>query len=75
MGEMGTNVEIEVPYTISNIERCQCPECPVQADSECAQERYSRLKNELESPGGVDALEPEKVPGIYFRQVLLHAWT
>jgi hypothetical protein len=65
MSEMGTSLEVKVPYTITNIERCMCPQCPVQADSECAQEKYSRLKNELESPGGVEALEPQKVPGVY----------
>ena len=65
MSEMGTSLKVTVPYTVSNIERCQCPQCPVQADSECAQEKYSRLKSELESPGGVEALEPQKVPGVY----------
>ena len=54
-----------VPYTILNIIRCRCTLCPVQTDSECAQEKYIRLKNELESSGGVEALDPQKVPGIY----------
>lgn len=56
---------MKVPYTVLNIKRCRCTLCPVQADSECAQEKYSRLKNELESSGGVEALEPQKVPGVY----------
>jgi hypothetical protein len=55
----------KVPYTVLNIKRCRCTLCPIQADSECAQEKYSRLENELESPGGVEALEPQKVPGVY----------
>jgi hypothetical protein len=54
-----------VAYSILNVNRCRCTLCPVQADSECAQEKYCSLKNELESSGGVEALEPRKVPGIY----------
>ena len=55
----------KVPCTELNIERCRCTLCPVQADNECAQEKYCGLKNELESSRGVEALEPQKVPGIY----------
>jgi len=55
----------KVPFTVSNIKRCRCTVCPVQADSECAQEKYSELKNELECCGGVEALEPQKVAGVY----------
>lgn len=62
---MRATEKTKVPYTALNIKRCRCTVCPVQADSECAQEKYSRLKNELESSGGVEALEPQKVPGIY----------
>ena len=57
--------KMKVPYTVLNIKRCKCTLCPVQADSECAQEKYSSLKNELESSGGIEVLEPQKVPGIY----------
>jgi len=56
---------MKVPYTVLNIKRCRCTLCPVQADNECAQEKYCGLKNELESSRGVEALEPQKVPGIY----------
>lgn len=61
---MDTAIEAIVPCTVSNIKRCRCTLCPVQADSECAQEKYSKLINEIES-SGVEALEPHKVPGIY----------
>ncbi len=56
---------MRVPYTELNIQRCRCTLCPVQADNECAQEKYCRLKNELETSGGVEALESQKVPGVY----------
>jgi len=55
----------KVPFSVSNIKRCMCALCPVQSESECAQEKYSKLKNELESSGGVEALKPQKIPGAY----------
>lgn len=61
---MDTAIEAIVQCTISNIKRCRCTMCPVQTESECAQEKYSRLKNEIEN-SGVRALEPQKIPGIY----------
>jgi hypothetical protein len=63
---MEAAIEAKVPCTVSNIKRCRCTLCPVQVDSECAQEKYSRLNNEIENSGGVEALAPQKVPGIYF---------
>ena len=62
---MGAALESKVPCTVMNIKRCRCTLCPVQANSECAQEKYSRLKDEIESSGGVEVLAPQKVPGIY----------
>jgi len=43
---LDTIIEAKVPYTLSYIKRCRRSLCPVQADSECAQEKYSELKNE-----------------------------
>ena len=51
---MKTRNKTKVPYTVSNIKRCRCPQCFVQADSKCVKEKYSGLKNELESLGGVE---------------------
>jgi hypothetical protein len=65
MSEMGTSLEVKVPYTISNIERCMCPQCPVQADSVCALEKIGNLKNEMKNLGEGEAPEPQKVPGVY----------
>ena len=62
---MSTAVETKVPYTVSNIERCMCSKCPVQAASVCAKETLSGLKNEIKSLGEGEAPEPQKVPGVY----------
>jgi hypothetical protein len=65
MSEMSTSVEAKVLYTVSNIEKCMCSKCPVQADSVCAQEKFGSLKNETKSSGKSGAPEPQKVPGMY----------
>ncbi len=57
--------EPKVPYTISNIEKCMCPKCPVQANSICVQEKYDSLKNEINSSEKGIIPEPEKFPGVY----------
>src|ERR1035437_5620871 len=62
---MKTKIKKKVPYTGSNIKRCRCPQCFVQANSKCVKEKFSGLKNELESLEEVEVLEPQKVPGIY----------
>jgi hypothetical protein len=64
MSETGTTVEVRVPYIVSNIERCMCPQCPVQAGSVCVQEKVGNF-NEVNSLPGNEALEPQKVPGVY----------
>jgi hypothetical protein len=67
MAEMGTTTEVIVPFTVSNIEKCMCSKCPVQAGSSCAQEQIGNLKNEMSNvhvPGNA-APEPQKVPGVY----------
>jgi hypothetical protein len=46
MSEISTTLEVRVPYTVSNTERCMCPQCPVQADSVCTLEKIGNLKNE-----------------------------
>ncbi len=65
MTEMGTTAEDVVPYSISNIERCMCPQCPVQAGSSCAQEKIGNLKNEMNNFTGNEIPEAQKVPGVY----------
>ena len=65
MTEMGTTAEDIVPYTVSNIEKCRCPQCPVQAGSSCAQEKLRNLNNEMSTLPANSAPEPQKVPGVY----------
>jgi hypothetical protein len=65
MSEMGTTTEAIVPYIVSNIEKCMCPKCPVQARSACAQEKIGNLEHEMSSLQGSQAPEPQKVPGVY----------
>jgi hypothetical protein len=62
---MDTGEKEKVPYTISNIRKCMCPQCPVQADSQCAKEKLESLKRELEGAREVDIPGPQKVPGVY----------
>jgi hypothetical protein len=44
MSEMGTSGEVKVPYAVTNIERCMCPQCPVQANSACTLDKIGNLK-------------------------------
>jgi hypothetical protein len=62
---MNTGEKAIVPYTMLNIKKCMCPQCPVQADSKCVKEKLESLKRELEGAREVDVPEPQKVPGIY----------
>ncbi len=65
MNETGTSIEVKVPYVVSNIERCMCPQCPVQAKSVCAQEKIGNLQNEMKNLKEGEVPEYQKVPGIY----------
>jgi hypothetical protein len=42
---------VEVPYIASNLERCMCSQCPVQAESACALEKMGNFKNEAKNLG------------------------
>lgn len=65
MTEMGAKAEDIVPYNVTNIERCMCPHCPVQARSSCVREKIENLKNEMSNSPGNEVPEPQKVPGVY----------
>lgn len=65
MSETGTTIEVKVPYVLSNVERCMCPQCPVQADSACAQEKVRNLKNEMKDLNEGETPDYQKVPGVY----------
>lgn len=65
MADMDSTTEDIVSFTVSNIERCKCPQCPVQAGSSCAQEKIGNLKNEMSNLPENAAPEPQIVPGVY----------
>lgn len=56
---------IEVPYVASNLERCMCSQCPVQAESACALEKMGNFKNEAKKLVEGKAPIPQNVPGMY----------
>lgn len=51
----------KIEFTRENITKCLCPQCPVQAESECAQTKMKMLQ---ESMRGMNP-EPSDVPGMY----------
>lgn len=53
--------EPKIEFTGENISKCMCPQCPVQAESECAQTQMKMLQ---ESMRGMSP-EPSEVPGVY----------
>ena len=60
---MNTGEKAIVPYTMLNIKKCMCPQCPVQADSKCVKEKLESLKRELEGAREVDVSGTSKSPG------------
>ena len=54
-------MEPKIEFTRGNITKCLCPQCPVQAESECAQTKMKMLQ---ESMRGMSP-EPSDVPGVY----------
>jgi len=65
MSEKCTSETVKVPYAVNNIEKCMCPQCPVQADSVCTLDKIGNLKNEMKSLGKNEVPEAQKVPGVY----------
>jgi hypothetical protein len=61
--ERGT--DFVVPYSKENINRCRCPQCPVQADSRCAQDEIQSSKQAMENLPAGEIPNPEDVPGVY----------
>lgn len=51
---------VDVPFNMENVQRCLCPGCPVQAQSECVKDKLSKLQSR---EGGTPA--EEDVPGVY----------
>ena len=56
---------MEIEFTVKNIKKCLCPECPVQAESECAEgKRRIMLEIAYSSESGM-YFEEDRVPGLY----------
>jgi hypothetical protein len=53
-----------VPYAEENINRCRCPQCPVQTDSRCAQDKIKSSRQAMDMLEG-EVPNPEDVPGVY----------
>ena len=54
-----------VPYVEENINRCRCPQCPVQTNSRCAQSEVQSARKALENAPTGEVPDPENVPGVY----------
>ncbi|MGB9928534.1 MAG: DUF2769 domain-containing protein [Methanosarcina sp.] len=54
-----------VPFVGENISRCKCPECPVQVDSQCAQDKIRSSKEAMEYMPAGDVPKPQHIPGVY----------
>lgn len=55
----------EVPYARENINKCRCPQCPVQFDSKCAQDKLESSEKAMEKMSGEKVPNSEEVPGVY----------
>ncbi|MGB2727442.1 MAG: DUF2769 domain-containing protein [Halobacteriota archaeon] len=47
----------KVPFTVENIKKCICTECPVQNTSQCVKEKMEKAKEMMP--------KPEDIPGLY----------
>ena len=51
----------KVPFSKTNVGRCKCPGCPVQAKSRCVAEKIPVMKEALKG----STLKPEEIPAEY----------
>lgn len=54
-----------VPYERANINRCKCPLCPVQADSQCVKDKIKSSKQAMKDLPEGEVPDPEDFPGVY----------
>jgi hypothetical protein len=58
---MSETIGNKVPFTSTNVSKCQCPKCPVQSKSQCVSGKVATIKEALsKSP-----LKREDIPGQY----------
>lgn len=56
---------VNIDFSVKNIKRCLCPDCPVQKESICAEgKRRIMLEIAYSSESGM-YFERERVPGMY----------
>ncbi|MCL5962001.1 MAG: DUF2769 domain-containing protein [Chloroflexi bacterium] len=57
-----------VEFNMENVNKCQCPPCPVQAQSSCVKDKLAKLQQMMQpvSAGTPDPPpDPDIVPGMY----------
>lgn len=62
---MGEKVVQEVELMAENIEKCQCPNCPVQGKSTCFQEKIKGVNAIVESEEEDLNQKSEDIPEVY----------
>jgi hypothetical protein len=56
---------VEIKFNVENLQKCQCGECGVQAESECAQAGFKMLPQILEEMEKGNMPNPKEIPGMY----------
>jgi hypothetical protein len=54
-----------VPFTVENIKKCICTDCPVQNTSRCVKEKMEKTKEMMGSMESGLMPKPEDIPGLY----------
>ncbi|HEX7467003.1 MAG TPA: DUF5518 domain-containing protein [Methanobacterium sp.] len=54
----------DIAFNVENVQKCLCPTCPVQAESDCAKEKLIKLQEMMQSEEEMNPT-PEDVPGVY----------
>lgn len=55
----------EVEFSVMNIKRCLCPECPVQAESICVEGKWRLMQEIAWASETMIYFEADRVPGMY----------
>jgi hypothetical protein len=59
-----TRMSPNIEFSQENVQKCLCPTCPVQGDSDCAKEKLMKLQEMAQSEEEMMPT-PEDVPGVY----------
>ncbi|PKN89362.1 MAG: DUF2769 domain-containing protein [Deltaproteobacteria bacterium HGW-Deltaproteobacteria-1] len=58
---MNETVGTKIPFNSTNVGKCMCPKCPVQAKSQCVSGKLTSIKDALAKT----SLIREDIPGVY----------